>query len=427
MDRHKKAGASDRQPAQEVQLHQQLNDTTLLKGALAYARSNPAHELVEKAREKGSTSSQGEIAHARTKAHVDGPLRPVEAAPVQAPARTPLRLYTLEEIKSRPSPQWLIDSLLPQGALCVLFGPSGCGKSFIALDWCLSIACARPWFNHAVAQGLVVYIAAEGGTGLKQRIIAWEAARSCTAANGWVIEQAVNLLDKNNSAALIDLISQALSAKPILIIFDTLARCLVGGDENSAKDVGQAIATLDEIRFQTGACVLVVHHSGKGNNSIERGSSALRGAADTMVKVEERGKNAIEINVDKQKDAEAAEPIGLELVAYGDSYALEVACANQSPWLTNNEITLVQALANAGEPLRNKALLERSGLPERTFNRVLGALKGKRVIMAKDGAYDLTDDAKRCHCQELPTSCHDSSSTVTAKLSHPFRGDSWQL
>jgi hypothetical protein len=261
---------------------------------------------------------------------------------------------------------------------------------------------------------------------LKQRILAWEAARSCTSANVWISEQAVDLRNKDNANVLIDAISQKLSAQPILIIVDTLARCLIGGDENSAKHVGQAIATLDEIRFRTDACVLVVHHSGKAKTSIERGSSALRCAANTMLKVEEHGKKVIEVNIDKQKDAEAAEPIRLELVSYGDSCALEVACANQSPWLTENEITLVQALAEAGEPLRNKALYEKSGLSERTFNRVLGTLKRKRVIVAKTGAYELTDDAKRSRCHELPTRCHDSSPTVTAKLSHPFRGDSWQ-
>jgi hypothetical protein len=37
MDRYKKAGAQDRQPPQEVQLHQRLNDSTPLVAALAYA------------------------------------------------------------------------------------------------------------------------------------------------------------------------------------------------------------------------------------------------------------------------------------------------------------------------------------------------------------------------------------------------------
>jgi hypothetical protein len=396
MDRHKKAGPSDGQPAQEVPLYQEVNDSTPLKGALAHARLNPAHELGEKSRENGSAWPQGEIADARTKPHVDGLPRPAEAAPVQAPARPPLRLYTLEEIKSRPSPQWLIEGLLPQGALGVLYGPSGCGKSFIALDWALSIARGLPWFDHALSQGPVVYIAAEGTAGLKQRILAWEAARSCTAANVWTIDQAVNLLDKNNAAALIDVISQTLSTQPILIIVDTLARCLIGGDENSAKDVGQAIAILDEIRFQTGACVLVVYHSGKANSSIERGSSALRGAANTMLKAESR-QDVVEIIVDKQKDAEPAPPVFLQLLPQGQTCALVPAAEHKTlskKILNEHEKSILEALAEHA-PMSYTSLREASGLTESTFNRARRELESQRAMQKNDdGEYELPDLGK---------------------------------
>ena len=36
----------------------------------------------------------------------------------------------------------------------------------------------------------------------------------------------------------------AASIAPTLIVFDTLARCFVGGDENTSKDMGQAIDNL---------------------------------------------------------------------------------------------------------------------------------------------------------------------------------------
>jgi AAA domain len=397
MDRHEEGGAPDRQPPQEVQLHQQLNDSTSLEAAPACARLNPAHELDENAREKGSARIQGEIAHACTKAHVDSHPRPAAAAPVQAPARPLLRLYTLEEIKSRPSPQWLIEGFLPQGALCVLYGSSGCGKSFIALDWALSIARGVPWFGHAISQGLVVYIAAEGGTGLKQRIFAWEAARSCMSVNTWIIEQAVDLLGKDSATGLIDAVSQKLPAQPILIIFDTLARCLVGGDENSAKDVGQAIATPDEIRFRTGACVLAVHHSGKVNSSRERGSSALRGAADTMLKVES-SQDTMEVIVDKQKDAEPASPVFLQLVPQGQSCALAPADEHKTlskKTLSKHAETILEVLAELA-PMSYNALREASKLTESTFNRTRRKLETQCAIQKNnDGEYELADLGNR--------------------------------
>jgi hypothetical protein len=71
MDRHEEGGAPSRQPPQEVQLHQQLNDSTPVQAALTHARLNPAQAHGEKAREKGPAGLEGETAHARTKAHVD--------------------------------------------------------------------------------------------------------------------------------------------------------------------------------------------------------------------------------------------------------------------------------------------------------------------------------------------------------------------
>ena len=62
-----------------------------------------------------------------------------------------------------------------------------------------------------------------------------------------------------------------------------------------------------ESEQQTGAAILIVHHTGKGTSDTyakptERGSSALRGAADVMI--EQEAKGIIIVSNDKQKDEE---------------------------------------------------------------------------------------------------------------------------
>jgi hypothetical protein len=61
MDRHKKAGPDNGQPAQEVQLHQRLNDSTPLEAALAYAARGwpvlPLHSVREAARAVSPTAA----------------------------------------------------------------------------------------------------------------------------------------------------------------------------------------------------------------------------------------------------------------------------------------------------------------------------------------------------------------------------------
>jgi RecA-family ATPase len=72
-----------------------------------------------------------------------------------------------------PLQEWLIDGVLPKGGSAVLFGESGTGKTFTALDWSFHIGLGRPWLGRAVKQGDVVYVAGEGGSGYRDRVIAW--------------------------------------------------------------------------------------------------------------------------------------------------------------------------------------------------------------------------------------------------------------
>ena len=68
------------------------------------------------------------------------------------------------------------------------------------------------------------------------------------------------------------------------VVLDTLARCMVGADENSAKDCGVVVDALGQLRRCTPGglgVVLGVHHAGKDGKTL-RGSSAFEGGADTV-------------------------------------------------------------------------------------------------------------------------------------------------
>ena len=97
------------------------------------------------------------------------------------------------------------------------------------------------------------------------------------------LPEAVNLLDGVQVERVKHTLAE-LPEPPALLVVDTMARTMVGGDENSARDVGLFIAALDG---QSVGTRLVVHHAGKGGD--ERGSSALRGAADVIARVEREG------------------------------------------------------------------------------------------------------------------------------------------
>lgn len=66
----------------------------------------------------------------------------------------------------------LIEDLLEEGALSVVYGESGGGKSFGILDMGFHVGAGLGWNEKKVKRGLVVYVAAEGGKRIKRRIAA---------------------------------------------------------------------------------------------------------------------------------------------------------------------------------------------------------------------------------------------------------------
>jgi hypothetical protein len=250
------------------------------------------------------------------------------------------RLLTVDDLAGLPAPSFLLEHVLQARAHNVVFGPSGSGKTFAALDWNLCIATGRPWFGQEVEQGPVVYIAAEGAMGLFGRIKAWQVAHDVAEVKDfYVFPEAVNFYADQADAltAAID----ALEEPPVLITVDTVARCMAGGDENAARDMGLFIERVDALRRRYEAAVLLIHHTGK-NGELERGSSALRGAADTMVSLKPDGAG-LKLTCEKQKDSAPFDPWYLHLTEVGESCVLRLG--TDSRRLSPPELQILEAVS----------------------------------------------------------------------------------
>lgn len=223
------------------------------------------------------------------------------------------KLLDFAELLTLTPPEALVDGLLYRDTLAVVFGPSGGGKTFLALDLAWCIAGGLPWQGRQVHQGPVLYVCGEGRGGLGQRARAWLTVFGGDHPAGFKLyPDAIDLLDLGQ----VDALAQwATDHKPVLVVFDTLARSMPGADENTARDMGAALAGADTIRKASGACVLLVHHTGK-DGALERGSSALRAAADSVIPVKTTAQRVLTVGGPdtKQKDADPGDEIILELV-----------------------------------------------------------------------------------------------------------------
>jgi hypothetical protein len=234
-----------------------------------------------------------------------------------AKAEKPLRFrpVPLAVFAQRAAPGWLVKRLIPKAELVVLFGESGSGKSFMAFDIAVKFACGQPWRGLRTKGGRVVYIAAEGAGGFRNRVVAYGQANgvALTDIPIDVIDTAPNLLLKDDALDVVRGIGRA-----DLVIVDTWAQVTPGGNENAGEDMGKALAHCKGIHRATGATVLLVHHSGKDASKGARGWSGLRAAADAELEVI-RLANGRLLRTSKQKDGDDGLEwgFGLDVVEIG--------------------------------------------------------------------------------------------------------------
>lgn len=98
-----------------------------------------------------------------------------------------------------------------------------------------------------------------------------------------MVNQPTHIADHLQASRLLETIrtiEQEYGVKVRLVVLDTLARCFAGADENRAADMNLFIAGCDRVKVEARTSILVIHHSGKNEESGARGSSALKAAAD---------------------------------------------------------------------------------------------------------------------------------------------------
>lgn len=215
-------------------------------------------------------------------------------------------------VQNPVAPDWLIRKWLTRDSLNCLFGESTAGKSFLAIDWALHVATGLPWQGQKVKPGVVLYICGEGHAGISRRLAAWTQVHGLFPEGRFFVSQRAIVLNAAGAAAVLAEI-QRLAVTLSMIIVDTMAWALEG-DENSAEDIGAFMRALGEIRRDTKATVIIVHHTGHGDKTRTRGSSALRAGVDAEFSVTRDPQTKIgTLMCTKAKDAVPSEPLSYEL------------------------------------------------------------------------------------------------------------------
>ena len=249
-------------------------------------------------------------------------------------ARRRFRLRSEAEQDDRPPPVWLIQGLIQEETLALIYGPQDSFKSFIAVDIALSAAAGRPWASFGgkekaggfmpVRPLTVVYVAGEGAAGVETlRRPAWRKARGIPddqRLQFYTVDMMPSFGAAGDAEELVEEIELA-GIEPDIIVIDTVARGMQGLEENSVKDTGTFVAGLDMLKRRFRCSILAVHHTGKDASKKSRGSTNIPASFDAHFEVKaDKGQLLAYVKNEKQKDGE---PIERTLVFQGEQVEIE--------------------------------------------------------------------------------------------------------
>ncbi|EAA3939218.1 hypothetical protein DOR63_23595 [Salmonella enterica subsp. enterica] len=221
-----------------------------------------------------------------------------------------------EPPKSRPHTggygkpgKFVIEGMVPHG-VTMLYGASSSFKSYGVISMLCRVATkTHRWAGRNIRGGAVLYVAAEGGSSVMPRVGAWADKYNDGKPLDlfYTLPLAVDLSVPANVTKMVKEIKRIAlhTGEPVrLVAVDTLSQSMMQGEENNASDVAKFMAGATRVFTETGAAVIIVHHSGKDSSKGMRGSSAAFANADAVIRVERIG-DAVNLINEKQRTGPA--------------------------------------------------------------------------------------------------------------------------
>lgn len=170
--------------------------------------------------------------------------------------------------------EYLVEGLIPDGMITVMYARSGMGKSTLMTQLCHSVSTGQPFMGLQVQQRECVYLDYENGLAVIVERLKKVQADDVAPFHIWHpgSEPPPPPLDKKEFASL------AAIRPGSLVIVDTLKACN-DADENKATEMKPIFDKLKQLRRQ-GLTIIELHHTAKGDDGKFRGSNVIQDQAD---------------------------------------------------------------------------------------------------------------------------------------------------
>jgi hypothetical protein len=205
------------------------------------------------------------------------------------PKKPRFEIVRFDDVNQTLSKDYVVQGFLGAAEFSLFVAKPGTAKSVLAGDIGCHIASGMDWHGRKVKNGLVVFFAGERNL-TERRIAAWAKQHSDVTGIPFVIvsgplDLTAGVFDAQALAKTIADLAAEYEMPCRLVILDTLTRLFGLGDQNSSKDMGRFVRSVDELTQATGAHVAAIHHSGWAGDR-GKGAIDLDGAIDVSFGIE---------------------------------------------------------------------------------------------------------------------------------------------
>jgi len=248
-----------------------------------------------------------------------GNMRDLRVTDTEQEWRDRFGLRSLSAVLECTPPAAMVDGILPQIGVCLLYGASGTAKTYAAVYLAWAVAGGSTHFlgQQIHHHGDVLYISSEDDTGVAARYRAMVLAYGPPRKDVFITNK-LSPLDACTQAFCADdgtpsgytalspgvtsaILSQA-GISPGLVIVDTFSTSFANLEsENDNTQVAALIRQMEALSTELECPVLVLHHTGKNEEAGARGASAFKGNAFSILKSEKDQNGVFTIKSEKWK------------------------------------------------------------------------------------------------------------------------------
>jgi len=298
-------------------------------------------------------------------------------APPHANSQSPLVALTAREFLSRelPKREFILDPVLPEQGLALLYAPRGLGKTFLALSIAYGVAIGKPVLTWNVPRPRnVLFVDGEMQAWMVQQRLS-----GIAIGYGTTPPDRLRLITPDCQPNFIPNLAtqegqtafEPLLADVELLILDNLATLCRIGKENESESWLPVQSWILSLR-KRGIAVILIHHANK--NGGQRGTSSREDVMDTVIALHpprwHKAKDGarFEVHVEKSRgiSGEALAPFEAALLTEEGAFT----------WATRNlvadDLDKIATLYNVGCSVRE--IEKKTGIPRSTVQRKLGKL-----------------------------------------------------